>query len=74
MDLARRTGNTHGRFQDCTRCGTVWSGVQYQVSDTAEVIVYPYLHGYRKVPGGNIVPPPGGPLRKAEESLRSSHK
>ena len=39
VDVARRTGNAHGRFQDSLNCGTVWSGLLYQVPITKGVPV-----------------------------------
>lgn len=56
---ARRLGNRHGRFLECTLCGKIKKALtaDYEIPITkTKVTVYALNHGVRNQPGGKIVP------------------
>ena len=59
LAYARRLGNKHGRFLECTACGKIKKALDkdYQIPNTeTQVPVYAINHGVRKHPGGKITP------------------
>lgn len=54
---ARKIGNKHGRFLECTACGLVKKALQenYVVPITNEqILIYALQHGIRSHPGGTV--------------------
>lgn len=53
LPFARRLGNRHGRFLECTLCGKIKKALA--ITKT-KVTVYAINHGVRNHPGGKIMP------------------